>query len=480
MIWESAYAPVEVGGTTLDRLVLGSARGRGARVALVEGETGASITYAELAERIARVAGALAGRRGEVLALRAPNSPAWAATACGALAAGMAVTPLSPAAAEREVAAQLADSGASLLLEGPPRLGAAAAPVSAPGDLALLPCSSGTTGLPKAVMLPHAQLVTAVRQVLAAIRLTERDTVLAVAPFFHVLGCVAVLAGGLAAGARLVTMARFDPERMVDLIERHRITVVVGAPPLMPALAEHGPRLPSLQFVLSGGAPLSADAQAALAERLPHATVGQGWGMTESTVGAAVADRERGSVPGSVGRVLPNTRLRVIDPVSGADRGAGEDGELWIAGPQLMAGYRGRPEATAATIDAGGWLHSGDLGHVDADGDVFVVDRLKELIKVSGHQVAPAELEALLGAHPAVVDAAVVGRPDGRRGEVPVAYVVGDVSPAALMDWLAPQVAPYKRLHDVRLIDALPRSPAGKLLRRRLRERCNAPTVTQL
>jgi acyl-CoA synthetase (AMP-forming)/AMP-acid ligase II len=279
-----------------------------------------------------------------------------------------------------------------------------------------------------------------------------------------------VLSGGLSSGATLVTMARFDPERMLALIERHRVTIVIGAPPLLRALAAHPPGydLSSLELVLAGGAPLPPAVQAAVARRLPHAVVGQGWGMTETTVGAAVADRARGSLPGSVGRALPNTSLRVVDPVSGRDLGPNDDGELCVSGPQLMAGYRNRPDATAAMIDPDGWLHTGDLGHIDADGNVFIVDRLKELIKVSGYQVAPAELEALLLTHPAVADAAVISRPDERRGEVPVAVVVpgGELDARALLDWVAARVAPYKRLRAVRFAEALPRSPAGKLLRR--------------
>jgi acyl-CoA synthetase (AMP-forming)/AMP-acid ligase II len=257
------------------------------------------------------------------------------------------------------------------------------------------------------------------------------------------------------------------------------VTLLTGAPPLLRALAEHPPArdLSSLELVLAGGAPLPPAVQDGVERRLPHAVVGQGWGMTETTVGAAVPDRRRGSLAGSVGRALPNTSLRVVDPVSGRDLGPGEDGELCVSGPQLMAGYRNRPDATAAMIDADGWLHTGDLGHIDAGGNVFVVDRLKELIKVSGYQVAPAELEALLVTHPAVADAAVIGRPDDRRGEVPVAIVVprGELDADALLDWVAARVAPYKRLREVRVAEALPRSPAGKLLRRALIDQDRAP-----
>jgi acyl-CoA synthetase (AMP-forming)/AMP-acid ligase II len=203
---------------------------------------------------------------------------------------------------------------------------------------------------------------------------------------------------------------------------------------------------------------------------VPHAAVGQGWGLTESTACGTMPDRALGTVPGSAGRLMPNTELRVIDPETGLDVAEGADGELLIRGPQLMAGYLNRPDATAEILDADGWLHSGDLGHIDATGNVFVVDRLKELIKVSAHQVAPAELEALLATHPGVADCAVVPRPDERHGEVPVAVVVarGDVDGDALMAWLAERVAPYKRVRAVRFVDAIPRTPAGKILRRLL------------
>jgi acyl-CoA synthetase (AMP-forming)/AMP-acid ligase II len=172
----------------------------------------------------------------------------------------------------------------------------------------------------------------------------------------------------------------------------------------------------------------------------------------------------------------PSTEMRVVDPESGRDVPAGEAGELLSRGPQVMAGYLGRPDATAAMIDAGGWLHSGDLGRVDAEGNVFVIERLKELIKVNALQVAPAELEALLVTHPAVADAAVLPRPDARCGEVPVAVVAaaGALDPGALMSWVAQRVAPHKRIRDVRIVDAIPRGPSGKILRRAL-----APAVRE-
>jgi len=203
----------------------------------------------------------------------------------------------------------------------------------------------------------------------------------------------------------------------------------------------------------------------------------QGYGLTEaSPVTHANPAGARGPKPGTVGQLLPNTECRIVDAAGGGDVGPGEDGELWIRGPQVMRGYLNNPEATAAMLDPEGWLHTGDVGRVDLDGYFTIVDRLKELIKYKGFQVAPAELEAMLCGHPAVADAAVVPMADDVCGEVPKAFVVlkGDVSPADLMAYVAERVAPYKKIRAVEIIDAIPKSPSGKILRRVLREREHA------
>ena len=515
-MWTSPYAPVEVGGTTLHRMVLEAAARFGDRPALVDGPSGMTVSYRLLAERVRGVAAGLAARGfgpGDVLALWAPNLPQWAGVALGAMAAGGTVTGASPASTERELATQLGDAGASVLVTVPPLVPAARSAAAAAGvrelvvlgeadgatpildllaagpgprrpgpDLdpatavGLLPYSSGTTGLPKGVELTHANLVTSVRQVGRGLRIGEGDTLLAVPPFSHIMGFLVTLAVPLCSGATVVTMPRFDPGQFLELLQRHRVTVLVGAPPMLRILTTHplaaGADLGSLELLVCGGAPLTADAQRALSARLPGATVGQAWGLTETTVGLSMPDRDAGSVPGTVGRVMPNTELRVVDPGTGRDLPAGRPGELLARGPQVMAGYRHRPEATAAMVDPDGWLRTGDLGLVDGEGNVVIVDRLKELIKVRGYQVAPAELEALLATHPAVADAAVLRRPDPANGEVPVAVVVprpgAGPDPDELLAWVAERVAPHKRVRAVRFADAIPRTPSGKLLRRAL------------
>ena len=468
MIWSSPYAPVPVGGTTFHARVAEAASRHRDCVAFVDGPGGRELTYGELVDRSRRAAATLAAAgfgAGDVLALQLPNMAPWAGIALGAMSLGGAVTGVPVSATPDEVKRQMDGSGAALLIRevdaGLTARPPAKLPPVSPDALALLPYSSGTSGLPKGVMLTHANLVTAVRQVSRGLRLTPDDAVLALAPFSHVMGFVITLGSALAAGARLVTVPRFDPAGFIDLLERHEVTVVIVPPPVMPLLARSPRDLPRVQLIVSGGAPLGADLQQAVSDRFPHAAVGQGWGLTETTACGTVPDRDRGTAPGSAGRLMPNVELRITD-----------EGELLLRGPQTMAGYLNRPDATAALIDADGWVRTGDLGRVDSAGNVFIVDRIKELIKVNALQVAPAELEALLGTHPAVADCAVIPRPDDHCGEVPVAVVVprGRPDADALIAFVAERVAPHKRLRAVRFVDAIPRTPAGKILRRVLRD----------
>jgi acyl-CoA synthetase (AMP-forming)/AMP-acid ligase II len=254
------------------------------------------------------------------------------------------------------------------------------------------------------------------------------------------------------------------------------VTGTVVVPPIALALARHPAvdnyDLSSLRFLGCGAAPLGVELQQETADRL-GCLVAQGYGMTEATAGIAIssmAEPER-NVPEQVGILLPGTEARVIDQKSGADLGTGGTGEIWIRGPQLMRGYLNNPDATTATIDADGWLHTGDIGRVDHEGRMFITDRLKELIKFKAFQVAPAELEALLCTHPAVGAAAVVGAPDEEAGEIPTAFIVtrAELADDDLMVWVADRVAPHKRIRRVERVDAIPASPTGKILRRELR-----------
>jgi 4-coumarate--CoA ligase len=227
--------------------------------------------------------------------------------------------------------------------------------------------------------------------------------------------------------------------------------------------------LSALEGIACGAAPLGEALQRQAAERL-KCKVYQGFGMTESSGVVATSDPDRVRV-GASGRLLPGTEARLVDPLTGDDARPGEPGELWFRGPQAFKGYRNQPDATAATISADGWVRTGDIGVIDDDGFLFITDRLKELIKVKGFQVAPAELEALLVTHPLVADVAVIGRPDDRAGEIPVAYVVPRTGflADALKAWVAERVVDYKQLGDVVVCETIPKSPSGKILRRLVR-----------
>lgn len=301
-------------------------------------------------------------------------------------------------------------------------------------------------------------------------------------PVTHIYGLTALMNVPLRCGATVVVLPRFDLDQFLGVIQEHRITGLYVAPPIVLALAKHPSvgdyDLSSLAYIVSAAAPLDADLAAACSARLGIPPVRQAYGMTELSPGTHVVPLEaENPPPGAVGKLLPSTEMRITsigDP--GTDLGIDAEGEILIRGPQVMKGYLGRPEATDAMIDRDGWVHTGDVGRVDADGWLFVVDRVKELIKYKGYQVAPAELEALLLTHASIADAAVIGVNDADGNEIPKAFLVRqpgtpDLTAEDVMAYVAAHVAPYKKIRRVEFVDAVPRAVSGKILRRELRDR---------
>jgi len=307
-----------------------------------------------------------------------------------------------------------------------------------------------------------------------------------VLPFFHIYGQTVVLNLGLSRGATIVTMPRFDLEGLLDIIEEHRVTWLHIVPPVVLAFANapqvEGRDFSTVKMVISGAAPLDADLARRAEERI-GAPIRQGYGMTELSPVSHKSPIAKAAEtpPGSVGPVLPNTEMRLVDPDSGEDVAPGGEGEIWIRGPQVMVGYLGNEAATAETITEDGWLRTGDVGRIDEMGYTHIVDRLKELIKYKAYQVPPAELEAVLVSHPQVRDAGVIGVPHPEGGEAPKACVVAEdgVDPDELMDYVSERVAPYKRVREIEFVDEIPKSPSGKILRRFLRERYGAATASR-
>lgn len=515
MIYESPFPAIAVPHVTLAEHVLGSAAAIQDRVAIVDGPSGRSLTYGQIAGGARRVAAGLAERgfgRGDVLAIWLPNVPEYILPFLAVSMLGGINTTLNSLYTPDEANFQLNDTGAIYLVTIPqfmerataavrgtrvreifvlgeaegatPFMSLMAAGDAVPNvtidparDLVVLPYSSGTSGRPKGVMLTHANLNAQMEQVNATGIFQLGDNVIGVLPFFHIYGMVLILLLTLRNQGLLVTIPRFDMELFLQVMEKFEVNVAPLVPPIVLGLAKHPLvdkfNLSHLRVITSGAAPLGAALETAVGARL-HCEVLQGYGMTEvsaaSHINPGAADKIR---HGSVGHVLPNMQSKIADLDTGVSLPVGELGEVCMRGPNMMLGYLNNPEATAETIDSEGWLHSGDIGYADADGYFFIVDRVKELIKYNAYQVAPAELEAVLVTHPSIADAAVIPVQDPEQGEIPKAYVVlkGPLTPDEIMSFVAERVAPYKKIRAVELIDQIPKSASGKILRRVLVER---------
>ena len=520
MIYRSPYPEVEIPDRPLASVVLRHAERLATKPALIDGPSGRALTYGELAGGVRRVASGLARRgfrQGDVFATICPNVPEFAMAFYGVATLGGATTMLNPLYTADEMQRQLADSGASFVLTVPERLatvreavegtrvaeifvlgeGDGAVPFEtlleydeplppvaiSSDDVAALPYSSGTTGRPKGVMLTHRNLLASVLTRRAVLPAPEDDTYLCVTPLFHIAG-ISVLNGTLHAGATLVLMPRFDFQTFLRLLQEYRATRTALPPPIVRELGRHplvaDYDLSRLGLVLWSVAPMGEAVARACRERL-GCRVKQAYGLTEGGGMTHVVPSDAEDRPGSTGLPLPGIEYTIVDPATGAAVEPGQPGEIRVRGPHVMKGYLNQPEATAEAIDAEGWLRTGDIGCADEAGWLTVVDRLKELIKYKGFQVAPAELEAVLLSHPAVADAAVIPSPDEEAGEVPKAFVVlqAEAKPEELMAFVAERVAPYKKVRRIEVVDEIPKSAAGKILRRVLveRERAAVPVL---
>jgi 4-coumarate--CoA ligase len=513
MIFESPHPPVPLRDITVTERLFEGLLHRPDEVAMVDGPTGRRITAGELVDAIRRFAGGLVAHGfgpGTTVGLMAPNIPEYAVVFHGVAWGGGTVTTINPTYTAPEVRHQLTDSGATLLVTVPAFLDTArsavegtevreivvigeapgATPLSAflgdplaaqhPVDLdehiVVLPYSSGTTGLPKGVMLTHRNLVVNIDQAGAAVDIRPGEWTVAFLPFFHIYGQTVLMNVYLARGANVVTMPRFDLETFLRLCAEYRTPRVWAVPPVAIALAKHplvdDYDLSAVRSVYSAAAPADASLTDAVGQRLGAVCI-QAYGMTELSP-ISHCTPENAPRPGAVGVGVANTLSRIVDPETGQDAAPGEEGELWVRGPQVMKGYLNNPEATAKTITPDGWLRTGDLAMIDADGYVHIRDRVKELIKYKGFQVAPAEVEAALLTHPGIADAAVIGRPDDEAGEVPVAFVVrapgSDVTGDEVTAHLTGCLAHYKRPEAIHFVESVPKSASGKILRRVLRD----------
>lgn len=498
MIYTSRFPDLTVEDTDVfTHLFSGLGGADAARPALTELTTGATITYGELRERAEAFAGALSHlgvARGDVVALQLPNSIDFAVALLGIARAGAAVAPVGTLLNTTDVQHLVDASRAKLFIgdtdvAGCPRIRRGEvdglvgkrlpAPAGSPGggELFALPFSSGTTGLPKGVRLTHRNIVANIEQTSFMLRrngVTRPTTMLCPLPFSHIYGLTTLLLSQLTRRHHLFTLPKFDFTAFVAAHAAHRIEFTFIAPPIAVALAKDPSTtreaFRDTRILLSGAAPLDNDLARAVETKL-GVTMLQGYGLTETSpvthMGILGVDE-----PGAIGSVVPNTSFRILALDSDADVAEGDAGELAIRGPQVTAGYLGDPGAAGGAFVEGGWLRTGDVARVvDGDG-VFIVDRAKDVIKYKGYQVAPAELEALLLTHPDVADVGVVGVERGGL-EIPRAFVVAragaTVGADELMEWVAQRVTPYKKVRDVRFVEAIPTNPAGKILRRTLR-----------
>ncbi|CAN1127570.1 Probable CoA ligase CCL5 [Linum perenne] len=517
---------------SLDVTTFISSQAHNGKTAFIDAATGRRLTFPDLWSAVDSVATHLSEtmgiRKGHVVLLLSPNSMSFPIICLAVMSLGAIITTTNPLNTPREIAKQISDSRASLafavpelvpklvdsnpklpivLIDGEnqdylPRSGAKQPLIVSRlsemltkkanrsgqrvrervdlEDTATLLYSSGTTGESKGVVSSHRNLIAMVQTVVGRFDPADGDQIfVCTVPMFHIYGLAAFATGLLASGSTIVVLPKFEMHEMLAAIERFGATYLPLVPPILVAMIYGSDQmrskynLGSLRSVLSGGAPLSKEVIEGFLEKYPTVRILQGYGLTESTgIGASTDSVEESRRYGTAGLLSPSMEAKIVDPESGKALPVNMTGELWLRGPSIMKGYFSNAEATSSTLDSEGWLRTGDLCYIDEDGFIFVVDRLKELIKYKGYQVPPAELEALLLTHPEITDAAVIPFPDKEVGQYPMAYVVRKagswIREKDVMEFIAKQVAPYKRVRRVSFIDAVPKNPSGKILRKDL------------
>jgi acyl-CoA synthetase (AMP-forming)/AMP-acid ligase II len=515
MIFTSPHPRAPVPQIPFTSYVLQRAEKHADTVATVDVGGGHAYTYGELAAAVRRAAGglhAIGFRGGDVLAVLAPNLPEYPIAYHAAISAGGTVMVINPLDLVDDLATHLNESGARFLLTVPGEIAKAQEltgrsgvehvivfgeadgatpfatllasaelpaepPIDPADDVATILHSSGSTGYPKGVLLTHRNMIANVLQISVGAPLGDDEKVLAVPPFHHAFGLIMGMNASLLQGATVVTMPRFHPEEYLKAIEEHGITRLYIVPTIAVLLAKSplvdSYDLSSVRGIVSGGAALDPEIARQVQDRL-GCEINQGYGLTEALV--SFMQLEGTGPSGSVGPTAPNIECKIVDVTTGAELGPNQDGEVLVRGPHVMKGYLNAEEATRKVLEPDGFLHTGDLGRFDDNGELHLVDRIKELIKYKGQQVSPVELEAVLTTHPRIADAAVVGVPDEEASEVPKAFVVatGPVTAEEILAFVAERVAPYKKVRQLEFIDQIPRTPVGKIERRTLKERHRA------
>ncbi|RDD44758.1 4-coumarate--CoA ligase-like 7 [Trichoplax sp. H2] len=500
--------------------VTGNFKNFGNKPAMTDGITGASYTFHQLDDAIKRVASALVKRglkKGEVVAIISPNCIEWPVLFFAVISVGGIITTCNHGYKETELSSQLSNAGAVYLVAAKSSVRTVSkmrykvrerfiigdadgytsyselirddgsrfpsfVKINSKTDICVLPYSSGTTGVSKGVMISHYNLVANLEQTRPVrIRNRKNNCSLAVLPFYHIYGMVVIMSSCLRYGNHCVTLPGFEPKSFLRTIEKYKVARLSLVPPLAlfllksPLVDKYD--LSSLEDAGCGAAPLGDEVMQQFLRKMKVKRFVQGYGMTEASPTITLVSPDENHNLGSVGRPVPNTQCKFIDPDSGKVLPPNVPGEILVKGPQVMLGYLNRPKATAETIDKDGWLHTGDVGYYDENGICYIVDRIKELIKYKGYQVAPAELESLLKSHPDISDAAVIGIPDERAGEIPRAYIIlkdsgnGKITTEKIQEYVTSKVAPHKRLRGgIAIVTEIPKSASGKILRRLIRD----------